>query len=311
MTVFLPIGVNGTETSRVAQDSLLDAARFVALPMPGRGDARWEDYLSWLARFIEVAGVLLRRCGLKDPPGLHEEFPSPLPLEGNGLARLWRGSDESTILLVDERLCDAEEGFGPTITLVEVYASVMRGKLLRLSSSELAVWARRAYLDTNILDAEPVLLPPLPPGEKRKVQSLHATVQDVLTVRFMREIAPAPLTHAFLNGWSRQGERQIGEGMRRLLELGNIHQADRYKTAGKFPMALYKPGPCRDHDLDWLWRQPAGNPRWRCPQCECPALQVFIEVWTPKHGIIETTQSTYRRAELARGEPANSMQPAA
>jgi len=174
MTGFLLVGENGSAPLRVVEDSLLDAARFVARPVPACGDARWDDYV------FELAGSL----------------------EGDGVARLWRGPDEGTILLADERLRSVGEGHGrncPTITLVEVYASVLRGKPLRLAGPTLGVWARRAYRDTGIIDAQRVRLPPLPPGEEKKVRDCHATVEDVLTVRFMREIAPTPLAYRFLS----------------------------------------------------------------------------------------------------------------
>jgi len=60
MTGFLLVGENGSAPLRVVEDSLLDAARFVARPVPACGGARWDDYVFELAGSLEVAQVLVR-----------------------------------------------------------------------------------------------------------------------------------------------------------------------------------------------------------------------------------------------------------
>lgn len=262
-------------------DPLLEAARYVATPQPPAGSPAWKDWLFELARSDDIARVALRLCGVSDPPSLRVSFPSPLPLGGQAPAFLMRGDRYSEILLVDPRLANSERGKPATITLPEVYASCMRGKLLRLQGATAAAWAQRMLIESGVLTADDVLLPPLPDGEPDGVVRLHETIEHIFAVRWMRDPAPVPLSHRFLNNWSGQGTRQIAQAMRRLPQLGIIHEADKCKPTKDFPMALFDRGPCAAHVLDQLWRQPAGNPVWQCSSCEDRPASPEIELWTP------------------------------
>lgn len=193
-----------------------------------------EEWL-WARDEAKVAIVGRRLLGIEAPvgtafrcvlPGHHERRPS---------ASLYRDPRTGEYRYRDWH--NARHGTPAWLTLPQVYAAQVCGRIVHLPAPTTARWYMRMAIEAELVEAPTVELAPLPPNASSVLEKVADGFRLVLQSRQLREDGPAPFTRTFAETWCGVGERQAGEAIVELLRL-SVMEKDRMEGR----MSLFKPG---------------------------------------------------------------------
>ncbi|HEX5249926.1 MAG TPA: bifunctional DNA primase/polymerase [Gaiellales bacterium] len=184
--------------------------------------ASWDKDARFVSAVCERLGIPAKgvgknfRCVL---PGHQETHPSAsLTHDKNG-----------AVVYHDWHRRDGQEFF----LLAEVYAAVTAGKVVKLNKPELARWKLRLLVETGVVAAPAVTLPPL-----TSANSTQTKVYDGLRLLIQaRTLAddpdPFPFTASFVSRWCAITEDQAKLAIRFIRDQGLL------TIAGKFPSGVH------------------------------------------------------------------------
>jgi hypothetical protein len=159
--------------------------------------------------------------------GVGVAFRCILHAERRPSAALWRRQD-GTVHYQDFHT-------GRTLTLAEVFAARVTGKVRLLRGPELAVWKLRLLVAAGLVTPAVVNAPPLPVGVPRAVQRVYRGFLDLLACRWVYTPgAPAPFTWRFAARWCGVNQRTSAAALRELLRLGIIVKAGTWERTTLF-----------------------------------------------------------------------------
>jgi hypothetical protein len=164
--------------------------------------------------------------------GVGVAFRCILHAERRPSAALWRRQD-GTVHYQDFHT-------GRTLTLAEVFAARVTGKVRLLRGPELAVWKLRLLVAAGLVTPAVVNAPPLPVGVPRAVQRVYRGFLELLACRWVYTPgAPAPFTWRFAARWCRVNERTAAAALRDLLRRGILMKTGTWgRTALFLPAKL-------------------------------------------------------------------------
>jgi hypothetical protein len=148
-------------------------------------------------------------------------------------ATLWRFGDGS-IKLRDWHRRDGIE----YLTLADVRAAKVSGRVRSLDVPELAVWKLRLLIESGLVDPASVMISPPPAEVSAQAHLVAAGFQLLLSAKWLYEYgAPTPYTRRFAAAWCGLREIDAAIAIRKLRQLGLMRQVGTFKR-----MKLYLPG---------------------------------------------------------------------
>jgi Bifunctional DNA primase/polymerase, N-terminal len=106
--------------------------------------------------------------------------------------------------------------------LPDIYAMRTTGVYRDLTKAELKLWTLRMLVDMGVPDPAEVerraLPDELPDDAPDGVRAVYHAIVEVLSLRYLFGVAPAPLVRGFLSWWSGLSERQVGQCLQWLLK---------------------------------------------------------------------------------------------
>jgi hypothetical protein len=218
------------DTSR--QDKKGCAASYVYTQLAaGQGLEQW--FSVW-----EVVQACAAVLAIPSAAGLGEPFLCVLPchVERRPSAALWRDRD-GCIQYHDFH----GEGELEWLTLSEVFAGRISGRVRKLHGVEGAVWMARLLNDAGVIELPNVkrVAPLLSLDAPAAVRRIANGFDLLRRCRALHDgaAAPAPFSWRFASSWCTMGERQAGKAMLELIRLGHLRKAGRYRT-----LSLFLPG---------------------------------------------------------------------
>ena len=162
--------------------------------------------------------MLLDHLGVEVYHGLNRPFDCPLHLDDRHSVRVWRPPDRG-LLFVDHQLDGC-----PTLTLGQLYAFSIRGRVVELGRPGHAIWLRRVMADLGLVEPATVPLPQLPHGASMAAELIYNAIEHLIGIRWLREKAPAAITRRFMSDWCGITEKSAGAAINELIELNVITQ---------------------------------------------------------------------------------------
>lgn len=128
------------------------------------------------------------------------------------------------------------------LTLTDVFAARVTGRVRALRGPEAATWKLRLLVALGIVAPITVHLPPLPENAPAFVHQAYAGVELLFGAKWLYEpYAPAPLSWRFMADWcGLSSPERAGEAVQALFRAKVIEEAGTYSAYGK-GVALYLP----------------------------------------------------------------------